>query len=171
MTKKVIVLLSILVFSTGAHAEDVKPSEASVRELLRVTESRQLLDSTMAQFDNIMKGGIEQAFKGQNLTAPEQKQIEDLRKKLIEVYKQDMNWESLEPIFIKVYRDSFTQQEVDGLTAFYRSPTGKAVIKKMPIVMQNTLGEMQKRMVSTMQKVMKIEQDSIAEMKAHNQKE
>ena len=166
MLKTKLIPIVLIILCTSAHGADTRPSEKSVQELLRVTESHSLLDSMMVQFDNVMKAGMEQAIKGQTITPKQQKQIDDMQSKMIEVFKQEMNWESLEPVYIRIYRDSFTQQEVDGMLAFYESPAGQAVIKKMPLVVQNTVAEMQNRMGPFLQKLIKLEEETIAQMKA-----
>ena len=171
MVKTKLILLVLIIFCTSAYGADTRPSEKSVQELLRVTESHKLLDGTMVQFDNIMKSGMRQALKGQTITPKQQKQIDDMQNKMIAMFRQEMNWESLEPLFMRVYRDSFTQQEVDGMLAFYKSPSGQAVIKKMPLVMQNTMTEMQKRMGPFLQKLIKTEEETIEQMKADSAKE
>jgi uncharacterized protein len=171
MVKAKWILLVFLIFCATAHAADTKTSEQSIKELLRVMETRKLLDSTMGQVDSIMKASMQQAFKGQIITPKQQKLIDDMQNKIIAILKQEMNWEMLEPLCAQIYRDSFTQQEVDGMLAFYKSPSGKAVIKKMPLVMQNTLTAMQERMRPIVQKMRKMEEEAIAEMKADAAKE
>jgi hypothetical protein len=36
-----------------------------------------------------------------------------------------LNWDVLLPIYLRTYRDSFTQDEIDGATKFYKSGAGK----------------------------------------------
>jgi len=160
----------LLIFCTSVYGADAKPSEESIKEMLRVTESQKLLDNVMTQMDGIMKTAMQQAFKGKPITLKEQKIIDGVLNKMIVIYRQDMNWEILEPLFIRVYRDSFTQEEVDGMLVFYKSPAGQAVIKKMPLVIQNTTAEMQKRTGAVLQKVLKMVEESVAEMKAEEAK-
>jgi len=157
-------------FCTTAYGADNKPSEQSIKELLRVTESRKLLDSMMGQMDNFMKSSMQQAFKGKTITTEEQKIIDDMQSKMMDIFKQEMSWESLEPLYIQIYRDSFTQQEVDGMLAFYKSPSGQAVIKKMPLVVRNAMIEMQKRMGPIYQKIDKMIDETIAEINASDTK-
>lgn len=165
------ILLALLMFCTTAYGADTKPSEQSIKELLRVAESRKLLDSMMGQMDGLMKSSIQQALNGKTLTPKEQKMLDDMRSKMVDIFKQEMKWEMLESLFIKVYSDSFTQQEVDGMLAFYKSPSGQAVIKKMPLVMQNTMTEMQKRMGPIYQKMAQMTEQTIAEIKSDEAKD
>ncbi len=46
------------------------------------------------------------------------------------------------PIFMRTYRESFTQDELDGMTAFYKTPAGQAVVKKMQQIQRETVQEL-----------------------------
>lgn len=168
MIKTKWILLMLIMFCTTAYGAENKPSDESIKELLRVTESQKLLDSMTGQIDNLLKSSMQQALQGKTITKKEQKQADDIRNKMIVIFKEEMNWEVFEPLFTQIYRDSFTQQEVDGMLAFYKSPSGQAVIKKMPLVMQYTMTEMQKRMGPIYQKIAKMTKETIAEMKAND---
>jgi hypothetical protein len=165
MLKTKFISIALIIICTSAYGADKRPSEKSIKELLRVTEAHTLLDSMVVQFDKIMKAGMQQALKGQTVTQNQQKQIDDMQNKMIVMFKEELNWKTLEPLYINIYGDSFTQQEVDGMLAFYESPSGHAVIKKMPLVVQNTMKEMQKRMGPFLQKLIKMEEETIEQMK------
>jgi len=45
--------------------------------------------------------------------------------------KAELNWSAIEPVMIEVYRNTFSQHEVDGMLTFYRSEVGQAVIAKL----------------------------------------
>ena len=80
-----------------------------------------------------------------------------------------MTWEKLEPLYIKVYQDAFTQEEIDGILAFYGTPAGQALIKKMPDVLKKSTMEMQTRMNALVPQLQKIQQDAFNELKAQTQ--
>lgn len=46
-----------------------------------------------------------------------------------------------------LYAQHFSQEEVDGLIAFYRSPAGEALVNKMPLVMDASVANIQRTMV------------------------
>lgn len=142
------------------------PSEASIKQLLEVAQARKLVDSVMAQMDNLMLQSIAQATQGQKIPPKVQKEIDQQRGEMAAMMKDLLSWSKLEPLYMRVYQKTFSQQEVDGMIAFYKTPAGQAVIAKMPAVMQNTIEEMQQMMGPVMQKIQKTQQDVVAEMKA-----
>ena len=82
--------------------------------------------------------------------------------------KELLDWKKLEPMYVRIYQKTFTQPEVDGMIAFYKTPAGQAVMSKMPAAMQNTIDEMQSAMGPVMQKMQQMQQDVVAEIKAEN---
>ena len=144
------------------------PSEASIKQLLEVAQARKLIDSVMTQMENLMQQTIAQATQGQKIPPKVQKEIDQQHTEMMTMMKDLLDWKKLEPMYVRVYQKSFNQQEVDGMIAFYKTPAGQAVISKMPNVMQNTIEEVQQMMGPVMQKMQKMQQDVVAEMKAEN---
>jgi hypothetical protein len=137
---------------------------------LGVMESRKLVDGVMGQIDANMQASMKQALAGQELTAKQQEVADQMRAKMVGVFKDEMKWETLEPMMVDIYQKSFSQQEVDGMIKFYKSKAGHAVIVKMPVVMQNTMQIVQQKMGSLMPKIIQLQQDAIAQVKAAEDK-
>ena len=154
----------------SAPATANPPSEASIKQLLEVMQARKLVDSVMQQMDTLMLQAVAQAAQGQTIPPKVQKEIDRQRAEMIAMMKDLLAWEKLEPIYVRIYQKSFTQQELDGMLAFYKTPAGSAVITKMPLIMQNTMEEMQSMMGPVMEKVRKMQQDVAAQMKADKSK-
>jgi uncharacterized protein len=161
-------LTALLVFSAPIMAQEAQPTpptEESVRELLNVMDMQKVLDQIWGQMGGMMKGMRERLAQGQKLTPEQQKTVDAMQEKMVAVLKEELNWKQLEPIYLKIYRDSFSQSEVDGMLAFYRGPTGQAVIKKLPRVMQGSMAAMQERMVPIVQKIQKMARETAEELK------
>ena len=47
-----------------------------------------------------------------------------------------MSWSSLEGDFIKIYTEAFTEEELNQLTVFYKTPVGQKTINLMPEMMR-----------------------------------
>ena len=171
MTTRIVL---ILIFSASfVHPADnpspgtsVPPTEASIRQLLEVAQARKLVDSVMAQMDNLMQQTIAQATKGQQISPKVQNDIDRRRAELAALMKDVLDWKKLEPMYVRIYQKTFTQQEVDGMIAFYKTPAGQAVMSKMPTAMQNSIDEMQASMAPVMQKMQQMQQEVVAEIKA-----
>ena len=149
-------------------APSAAPTEASIKQLLEVSQSRKLVESVMTQMDNLMLQSIAQATKGQPIPPKVQNDIDKRRNELLAMMRELLDWKKLEPMYVRIYQKTFTQPEVDGMIAFYKTPAGQAVMSKMPAAMQNTIDEMQQMMGPVMQKMQQMQQDVVAEMKAES---
>ncbi|MCY1384950.1 hypothetical protein D9M69_732630 [compost metagenome] len=75
---------------------------------------------------------------------------------MMALMKKELSWEVLAPMYVDIYGKSFTEDEVQGMLAFYRTPAGQAVVDKMPVVMQHSMEAMQSRMGSLMPEMQKL---------------
>ena len=147
-------------------AADTPASEASIKQLFEATHVRTLLDSVMTQMDGLTKKAMAQATQGQQLTPADQKEIEQAEADVKAEMKSALDWSKLEPMYVRIYQKSFNQQEVDGMIAFYKTPTGQAVLNKMPVVLQNTMAEVQQMLQPMMQHLQQKQQESAAKIQA-----
>jgi len=146
-------LVVLALFAPNAYASkaaDAPVSDATIHELLMSTNMRGVLDQAA----------------GQTLNAEQQALLEEMGTKMASVMKDALNWESLEPLFVSIYRRTFTQGEVDGMLKFYKTPAGKAVITKLPAVMQNTMGIMQDHMKDLIPRLQQIGRDYAEKVRA-----
>ena len=166
----IVLALSSAIAPLNAFAADQTPSEASIKQLLEVTEVRKLLESTMSQMDAVLKQATQQVTQGQKITPEVQKQIDKGRAESIAMLKEILDWNKLEPMYVRVYQKSLTQPQVDSLIAMYKSPGGQTLLNTMPTVMQNTMTEMQQIIQPMMQRLQKMQQDVVAEIQAEKKK-
>ena len=132
------------------------PSDASIETLLAVTQSEKLVEKSGADMEKYMLSGIQASLNGRQPTEREQQFIDKVARESAAVIREELNWAAMRPLMVKIYQDTFTQEEVDGQIAFYRSPVGAAVIAKMPAVMDATMAAMQQRMGSIMPRLQAI---------------
>lgn len=146
MNVLVAVLLALL-WTPIAYADEAKPTAESVRELLHVMQSERMLEGTFAQLQTMAEASSKQSLEGAPMNPEQQKIMADMKTKMLALAKEEVAWSKLEPMFVDIYRDTFTATEIKDMVAFYKSPTGQAWITKMPTVMQSTMQLTQRQMV------------------------
>jgi hypothetical protein len=104
-------------------------------------------------------------LKGQPITPERQAILDRMASKMSAVTTDLLSWDTLLPIYLRTYRASFTQDEIDGVIKFYKSPAGKAYVKKTPLVMQNVMREMQGLAKQVQDRMGVIQQESMQELK------
>lgn len=170
MRMLILVLSSWLTVAVPALAQDQPADEAIIRELMVVTETAKLMDGMNAQVDNMMKQAMADALGGKAMTPEQQALFDEMRDRIIAILRDSMSWAKFEPIMIDIYRKSFTRAEVQGMLDFYKSDAGRAVVAKMPLVMQHTMALMNEHMRAILPKVQDVQKDIIARLRALDQK-
>ena len=167
---KTVFAVVCLVLACLNPAAAAPPSDASLSQLMALTEMKRMVDGMFAQIDGMMNGFIQQNLKGQTISPPQQKAIDDMKAKMAALVKTEYRWEILEPQYRKIYKESFTQDEVNGMIAFYKTPAGQAVIKKMPVVMQKSMMTSQSMLQALIPKMQRVQQEFIDDLKAAEKK-
>jgi len=164
---KLVVTLAFAVFASQvAYAQDAKPSEASIRQLFEVMHSSSLLDAYLTQIDGTVRASMQQALAGQQVNPKQRQILEDMGRQIGSLVKAELNWSAIEPVMIEVYRNTFSQHEVDGMLTFYRSEVGQAVITKLPSAMQQSMTSIQSHVKTLTPKIVQLQKDTAAQLKA-----
>lgn len=148
-------ILALSVLQAPARAET--PSAASLDRLLVVTQAEKLTDSVVQQVNATMRPMMEQALASRTMTAEQRARADQFMSSFVEkmnkIMADEMSWDRMKAMNLQIYGEAFTQQEVDDLIVFYESPTGKAFVEKMPLVMQKSMTLMQQRMAPMMERI------------------
>lgn len=162
----------LVIIFCGASTTFAAPAqESSIRELLTATNSKNLLDNVKSQVDAVVTKSVENALNGRTPNSKQQQAINNMKSKMVTLMQNQLSWEKMEPMYIRLYSESFTEEELGGMLAFYKSPAGQAVVYKMPTLMQKIMVEMQKMMIEMSPEIKKIQAEFINEMKEANKNE
>jgi hypothetical protein len=105
------------------------------------------------------------AFGGQALSEKQEKVLTEMSAKLDAMLKEELGADALEPMYVEIYRKALTQQEVDGMIAFYKTDAGRAVVAKMPTVAKQTMEVTLRRMQTLTPRVQQLQRDTLERMK------
>lgn len=141
-------------------------TDAQIEELLTLTRTEAMLDSTYASVEQLMRQSMAEAARAEELTPAQQRALNAFPAKFASVMRDELSWAVMKPQVMAIYRDVFTQEELQGQLAFYRSPAGQAVIEKMPQVMQRSMEMTQQQMRPLVQRMQAAMKEALAEAKA-----
>ena len=158
-------LVWMLISGAAVAANNAPASDASIREMLELSNAQQMLEGMKGQMTGMMNGAMQNATKDQTVTPARQEILDRMRTKMSAVVTDMLNWDQLLPMYLRTFRASFTQDEIDGVIKFYKSPAGRAYVKKLPLVMQNVMREMQGVMKPAQEKMMAIQRETMQELK------
>ena len=149
-------------------AQAAPPSDQSINQLMTVMQVEKGLEQGLQQMDtNIAKGmeqGLQQSLQGKELTAAQKTAVENFKSKLSATMKEEVSFTKVKDVYVQVYRETLTQEEVNSILAFYGSPAGKAMVEKMPAVMQKAATLMQARIGAMTQKLQSMQEEFVKQL-------
>ena len=90
---------------------------------------------------------FQQLTAGKDLTAEQKAEVERIQSRTNEIVRKSLAWEEMRPLYVDVYRKTFTSEEVKAIAKFYESPAGKNLLDKTPALMQNLMLAIQQKIV------------------------
>jgi hypothetical protein len=146
-----------LLFAVGcqfAHADDAS-KRAKIKEMFDVIH----LHDTIEQMSNpqAMRKAILAMLPGAAGQTPEQqKNLDDLMVRVSQFMRETVNWQQLEPQYLDLYASTYSEEDVDGLLAFYRSPVGQSMIAKQPEITAKSQAITQERLREAMPQLLQL---------------
>jgi uncharacterized protein len=156
--KLVLLLLAVCSLPSFVRADDASKM-AKIHEFFKVAKLDQLSTQTMERISDQVKSGMVQQMVGIKLTAEQQQQADDMNDKVMKILSGALSWDSLEPEYAKIYADAYTEQQIDDLLAFYKSPTGQVMVEKTPILIQEASAITRQHMATAMPQIQQLLKD------------
>lgn len=137
-------LLVCLLLLCSAPAWASRPTEASVISVLEASGIEKSMNEMFVLIERHMQRRLEAEAK--TMTPRQHRSAEAAAAAVIANFREEFAWKSLREVYVQVYLETFTQEEIDGMLAFYRSPAGRALVEKQPQAMQRSMQLMQPRL-------------------------
>lgn len=137
-------------------------TDAALRELFSAMDAHRLLDSAYQQLDTRLQTSLAQMD-----VKPNQKPLlQAFAHRYGQWVRSQLSWVVLEPKMAQVYAQVFTEEDIKVMTAFYRSPTGKKMLEKMPLLLQESMGIVQQAMQNLEPQLNQMQQELAEQLKA-----
>ena len=146
-------LISSICFSASlSHATPA--TDQKIQQLLKVMNLNQLVQDTIQQIrpqlDQQAYYTIQSVVGHEKLSPQEQIVANELADKLYQQSLKTLSWEQMQPIYQKIYKDVYDAQEVQAQIDFYSSPEGQSILKKAPLITQESLKIINTRLTANM---------------------
>jgi hypothetical protein len=112
------------------HADEAS-KRVKVGELLAILHLDQNLNQLLNQQSALIQRAVGSMSQGK-FTPDQQKDAEAFMRKVNGIMRETMNWTKLKPQITDIYASTYTEQDLDGILAFYRSPVGQKMIQVQP---------------------------------------
>lgn len=129
---------------------DEASKRAKIQEYFQLSEVQRTMEQSVDQVMAAMRNGFMQQLEDVRLTTDQNKVIELFHSRVGKIVKDAISWEKIKDEYTDLFAKNFTEEEIEGMNVFYRSPAGKAMIQKLPILMQRGSELGQRRMQAAM---------------------
>lgn len=146
MKRIVVALLFLLPIAVVAHADDAS-KRTKAQQLLTLLHADQMSMQIMGNINRQMQTLSSHQF-GATPTPEQQKQFDQFQTKINGLIQQTIGWKAIEPDFIKIYSDAYTEPELDSILTFYKSAPGQAMVAKSPELSSKSLSVTQQHMAT-----------------------
>lgn len=127
---RAIAILVLLVAGPALRADETSKL-AAVDKLIRLTKGEEMLRAQMEQIRALVTLRAKQSASAERAG--------EVAKRMVDLMEERMSWPRLRAGMVKIYVDLFSEEELNGIIAFYESPAGDAFLKKMPQLMQKSM--------------------------------
>ena len=128
-------LLIVLSLPLAAHADDAS-HRAKAEELIGILHLDRLVNA-------IEQNAVQQAAQytsqryGGSMTPTTLASLSDFQKKLHDFLEPQIGWSVIKPDYVNQFVQTFPEDQLDTMLAFYKSPAGQALMTKMPTIEQS----------------------------------
>ncbi len=122
------------------------PTDGDINRLLSASRAQTMLDSMLPQIEQMQQQQFQQLTQQRQLSAQQQEQLKRIQQRTGQTLRQAMSWQQLRPMYVDLYRNTFSKEDVIAMAEFYESSAGQSLLDKTPLLMQNVMVAIQARM-------------------------
>ncbi|MDD3118613.1 MAG: DUF2059 domain-containing protein [Victivallales bacterium] len=160
MKWKTMLCLAMMIVSTGLFAGN---KEKLVEEMLVLSGIPDRLNQVTSQVIKVQTDVISQ----QSDLSPERKQqIIAFQKQVMSKVMATLGWDKIKNDYIKIYSEVYTEDELNAVIAFMKSPAGRKMREKSPQLMEKAMRLAQRKMQTLLPELQQMERDFAARTKA-----
>jgi uncharacterized protein len=148
MKRAIVIAISMMTLvMVGAYANAQEQSRKQLaEELMTLMNARQNIEQSFAMIKQMVTSEIQKMAPpiGQ---APAQEKLSAMMDKMMDLMAKEFSWDRLKDDYVDLYAEVYSEQELKDLIAFFKTPSGQALVKKQPELMQRSM-EVNKKIIS-----------------------
>jgi len=156
----------LIVLAVGPASAQVDSHLQAAKDLLAASNADQMAEKMIDAVFSQVEAPFKQMAEQLEISEEQEPIFEEYRRRLLELMKEEMSWEEMEPGLAKLYAEYYSEEELLELTQFYLSPIGKKFLSKMPELMQESMRMSQARIQDFLPKLQELQmelQDELAQ--------
>jgi hypothetical protein len=161
MKRLIAMMVVMMAIAPCAARADESSKQAKVKELFVTMRMEHMLDQMLNSIQR-QAVAVAQVTPDAGKTPEQKKLTKEFVNQSMKVVSDSVGWAALEPDYVKLYAATYSEEEIDGILAFYKSPVGQKWLEKTPVlssggmeIVQNRMGEFQPKVKALQDEYMK----------------
>jgi uncharacterized protein len=150
LSRLFLVTVALACAGTAFAAE---PSDTDIDRLLKASRAESLLAGVVPQMEAVQQQEFDKHFAGKEMTDEQKAEVARIQSKTQEIVRKALSWEEMRPVYLDVYKKTYTREDVRAITKFYESAAGQRMLDKNPALMQNIMSAVQLKMVPMLEEL------------------
>ncbi|WP_334179060.1 DUF2059 domain-containing protein [Pseudoxanthomonas sp.] len=146
-------VLLLLALALAGPAFAAEPTDADIDRLLTASRAESLLAGVVPQMEAVQQQEFDKHFAGKEMTDEQKAEVARIQAKTQDIVRKALSWEEMRPVYLDVYKKTYTRDDVRAITKFYESAAGKRMLDKSPALMQNIMAAVQQKMVPMLEEL------------------
>jgi hypothetical protein len=149
MMKSIAIVLAgmTLLWNPALALADEASKTAKIEEMMQITNMDRITAQMIEQIKTMLSSQLG------SMPAEARPAADEMQQRMMKLLADRLNWDKAKPAYIKLYSETFTESEIDGIVGFYKSPPGQAMLSKMPVLMQKSMAVGQQLMGDVMPEI------------------
>ena len=147
--------LALLVCGVLASAQELT-KEKKIERILDLTNANAIIDQLFNQMKTMTASMLPK-----DATPEQSAKAQEMQAKILDLVKARISWDKLRPAYVQVYSETFSDDEITGILAFYETPTGRAMLAKTPTLISKSMRVVQAQMGDLTPEIERITKESL----------
>jgi hypothetical protein len=141
-------ILLVLTLVTSSYSDEAS-HRASAEEFLLVMKTDQMMQPMYQEIRKMMFN----MSKQMGIPKEESELFNRHVNRMINMLEDEFGWSKMKDDLIRIYQETYTENELKAFITFYKTPAGQKFIEKMPLLMKKSMEISQKNMPSMIKKM------------------
>ncbi len=146
----------LLVLAPSLARADERSKNAKIEEMLQLTHAERMIAQVLDQMNNAITSQLAQI----DVPAKDRQAQDEMQQKMMKLIAGRLSWDRAKPAFVQIYAETFTESDIDGILAFYKSSAGQAMLEKMPQLIQKSMAVGQQLMGDVMPEIQRMVEEA-----------
>lgn len=143
-----LVLAAVVLAGSAARAGEAERYQLA-EKLLVAMEVQKTIEQSFATVREMQMTQL----RNMNLGEKGSEQAQAMQGQIMDMISKELSWDSLKKDYAQIYAETFTEDELKGLVAFYESPVGRSFVEKQPELIRKSMMLTQKQMYTIMPRI------------------